>query len=149
VTESIRRQLDLPYSREEVWQEIASDTGLAEWMYPNDFVAKVGHRFKFHVPANPSVGFEGLEVSCEVLECERPGLLVFSWSAGGLLEGTKVSFRLVETAHGTRLQFEHSGFDLDQPLGKRAFGGAKFGWEKMFDQLQLAMAAKKTSAGRN
>lgn len=143
MTERICRQLILPYPREEVWQEIATASGLAEWMYPNDFVAEVGHRFKFHVPANPSVNFDGLVVMCEVLECEPPHRLVFSWSAHAPVENTKVSFRLDAVAEGTCLQFEHSGFALDHPFGKKAFGGAKIGWEKMLNQLQTAIAVKR------
>ncbi len=92
MTESIRRQVILKYPCETVWQEIATSAGLAAWMYPNDFVARIGHRFKFEVPANPSADFKGLTVECEVLECQPPQLLVFSWSVGGILENTQVRF---------------------------------------------------------
>jgi uncharacterized protein YndB with AHSA1/START domain len=144
VSESIQRKIVLPYSPEEVWQEIATDTGLAEWMYPNDFVAKVGHPFTFHVPPNPSIGFEGIEVRCEVLECIPPKLLVFSWSAGAPVENTRVSFRLEPIAEGTCLHLEHSGFDLDHPYGRSAMAGAKYGWDSMLERLLEKVAAKRT-----
>ena len=87
-------------------------------MFPNDFVPRVGHRFTFQVPPNPKTRFDGLVVHCEVLECDPPARLAFSWSAAAL-EGTQVSFRLEPDGDGTRLLFEHSGFDLAQPFGEQ------------------------------
>jgi uncharacterized protein YndB with AHSA1/START domain len=108
-------------------------------MYPNDFEPRVGHRFTFLVPPKPEVKFEGLVVRCEVLECEPPERLAFSWSAGGL-EDTRVSFRLEPDGQGTRLFFEHAGFDVTQPWGNQAFKGAEYGWAKMLKQLAAVVA---------
>lgn len=142
MTASIRRKVVLSAPREVVWQQIATAAGLTEWMYPNDFVAKVGHHFEFRIPANPSVGFEGLVVSCEVLECSPPEILTFSWSAGGPVDNTKVIFRLESIPEGTCLHFEHSGFDLEHPFGKSALGGAKLGWEDLFKRLGTAVMTR-------
>src|SRR5215207_5020487 len=124
MSNTIRREIVIPQRREEVWQAIADSTALAEWMFPNDFEPRVGHQFTFRVPPNPKVGFDGLTVRCEVLECEPPGentngRLAFSWSAGGAVENTRVSFRLEPDGAGTRVLFEHSGFDLAQPFGEQ------------------------------
>ena len=43
-------------------------------------------RHPFRVPPNPEVGFDGILVHCEVLECEPPSRLAFSWSARPLRE---------------------------------------------------------------
>jgi uncharacterized protein YndB with AHSA1/START domain len=139
MAESIRREVLFPQSREKVWRAIANSAALAEWMFPNDFEPRVGHQFTFQVPPNPKVNFDGLVVRCEVLECEPPGRLAFSWSAGGL-DDTRVSFRLEPDGEGTRLLFEHSGFDLSQPFGEQAFRGAEFGWAKMLKQLSAVVA---------
>jgi hypothetical protein len=80
-----------------------------------------------------------LVVRREVLECEQPRRLAFSWSAGGL-EGTRVSFRREPHGEGTCVLFEHSGFDVSQPGGKQAFRGAEFAWAKMLGQLQGLVA---------
>jgi uncharacterized protein YndB with AHSA1/START domain len=140
MTNTIQREILIPQSREHVWRAITDSTALAEWMFPNDFKPRIGHHFTFRVPANPQVNFDGLVVHCEVLECDPPCRLVFSWSAGGPVVNTRVSFRLESDGDGTRLHFEHSGFDLSQPWGDQALKGAEFGWAKMFGQLPAVVA---------
>jgi uncharacterized protein YndB with AHSA1/START domain len=144
VTKTIRREIQIPQPREKVWRGLAESAALAEWMFPNDFEPRVGHHFTFQVPPNPKVNFEGIIVHCEVLECEPPrenagGRLEFSWSAGAIAD-TRVSFRLEPDGQGTRLFFEHSGFDVSQPFGMQAFKGAEYGWAKMLGQLPAVVA---------
>jgi uncharacterized protein YndB with AHSA1/START domain len=148
MSNTIRKEMVIPQSREEVWQAITDRATLAEWMYPNDFEPRVGHRFTFRVPGNPKMNFDGLTVHCEVLECTPPSRLVFSWSAGGPVENTRVSFQLEPNGDGgaTRLLFEHSGFDLSHPFGNQAFKGAQFGWAKMLEQLATAVARRAPGA---
>jgi uncharacterized protein YndB with AHSA1/START domain len=146
MTQTIQREILIPQPREQVWQALTESATLAEWMFPNDFEPRVGHHFTFQVPPNPKVNFDGLVVQCEVLECEPPvenrgGRLAFSWSAGGLVD-TRVSFRLEPEGEGTRLFFEHSGFDVSLPFGEQAFNGAEFGWAKMLKQLAVVAAGK-------
>jgi uncharacterized protein YndB with AHSA1/START domain len=109
-------------------------------MFPNDFEPRVGHQFTFRVPPNPQVKFEGLTVRCEVLECEPPSRLAFSWSGGPPVENTTVSFTLEPQGEGTRLLFEHSGFDTSLPQGMQALKGAEYGWAKMLNQLSAVVA---------
>jgi uncharacterized protein YndB with AHSA1/START domain len=93
MSKTIQREMHFAQPREQVWQAITESATLAEWMFPNDFEPRVGHHFTFQVPGNPKMNFDGLTVHCEVLKCEAPSQLVFSWSAGELVD-TKVSFRL-------------------------------------------------------
>jgi uncharacterized protein YndB with AHSA1/START domain len=146
MTESIRRELLIPQPPEQVWQAVANSAALAEWMFPNDFEPRVGHLFTFQVPGNPKMNFDGLTVHCEVLECDPPSQLTFSWSAGGAIENTRVSFRLEADGDGTRLLFEHSGFDLAHSFGEQALKGAEFGWAKMLKQLAAIVAAPRHHA---
>jgi uncharacterized protein YndB with AHSA1/START domain len=143
MTNTIRREIPFPQPREAVWQAITDSATLAEWMFPNDFEPRVGHRFTFRVPPNPKVGFEGLTVRCEVLELEPPSKLAFSWSAGGAVENTRVSFLLEPDGAGTRVLFEHAGFDLSQPYADQALKGAEYGWAKMLKQLAAILANKQ------
>ncbi len=142
---SIQREVTFPQPREAVWAALTTREMLAEWMYPNDFEPRVGHQFTFQVPPNPKMNFEGLTVNCEVLECDPPresddktsvgGRLVFSWTVGGPVVDTRVSFQLLRDGAGTRMLFEHTGFDLLQPYADQAFAGAGYGWAKMLKQL--------------
>jgi uncharacterized protein YndB with AHSA1/START domain len=141
MTRTIRKELLVPQSREQVWQALTDSAALAEWMFPNDFQPRVGHRFTFQVPPNPKANFAGLIVHCEVLELDPPQRLIFSWSAGGPVVDTQVSFRLEVAGDGTRILFEHSGFDLSHPWAEQALRGAEFGWGKMLKQLLVFTAA--------
>jgi uncharacterized protein YndB with AHSA1/START domain len=138
MSNTIRREMLIPQSPEKVWEALADSATLAEWMYPNDFEPRLGRRFTFRVPPNPKVNFDGLVVNCEVMACDPPSLLAFSWSAGGLVD-TRVSFRLEPDGDATRLFFEHAGFDLSQPWGEQAFKGAEYGWAKMLKELAVVV----------
>lgn len=140
MNDTIRRELVLPQPPRQVWRSLTTREALAEWMFPNDFEPRVGHRFTFRVPGNPAAGFDGLTVECEVLECDAPRRLAFSWSAGGPVVDTRVSFRLEPEGDGTRLFLEHSGFDVAHPWAEQAVQGAAFGWAKMFTQLRDLLA---------
>src|SRR5262249_34383779 len=147
MTKTIRREIVIPQSREQVWRALTDSATLAEWMFPNDFEPRVGHHFTFRVPPNPKVGFDGLVVSCEVLECEPPSRLVFSWLADGVGD-TRVSFRLEPDGEGTRVLFEHSGFDVSQGWSDQAIQGAEFGWAKMLKQLPAVVAGLAGRRGK-
>jgi hypothetical protein len=92
------------------------------------------------VPPNPKAGFDGIVVRCQVLECEPPSRLAYSWSAGPIID-TQVIYRLEPDGDGTRVFFEHSGFDLSQPWGEPALRGAEFGWEKMLERFVGVVAS--------
>jgi uncharacterized protein YndB with AHSA1/START domain len=146
MTRTIRREILIPQPREQVRQAIAYSAALAPWMLPNDFGPRVGHHFTFQVAPNPKMDFDGLIVRCEVLECEPPTRLAFTWDAGGHF-GTRVSFRLEPDGEGTRVLLEHSGCDVSQPWVAQALRSAEFGWAKMLKQLPAVVTG--LAAGRN
>jgi uncharacterized protein YndB with AHSA1/START domain len=128
VTRTIRRELKFPQAPEAVWRALTNSAALAEWMQPNDFEPRVGHRFTFRVP--PSSNLEGgLIVRGEVLICVPLQELVFTWVVDGFLN-TRVSYRLEPDGTGTRVLFEHTGFEQEQ-----AFEGAEYGWNVMHAKL--------------
>lgn len=51
-----------------------------------------------------------------------------------------LGFRLEPDGEGTRLLFEHSGFDLSQGWSDQAIKGAEAGWAKMLKQLTAVVA---------
>ena len=83
---------------------------------PEDLCSPQRHAFR--VPPNPKAGFDRIVVCCQVLECELPSRLAYSWSAGPIID-TQVSYRLEPDGDGTRVFFEHSGFDMSQPWGEK------------------------------
>lgn len=145
MSRTIRKEILIPQSQEEVWQAVTDSATLAEWMFPNDFAPEVGRQFTFDVPPNPQVNFDGLTVRCTVLECEPPRRLAFSWTAGGLVD-TRVSFELEAEREGTRLRLEHAGFDLSESWGQQAFKGAEYGWAKMLKQLVAVVTGPSAQA---
>jgi uncharacterized protein YndB with AHSA1/START domain len=141
VTNSVRREILIPQPRQEVWHAITDSATHTDWMFPNDFEPRVGHRFTFRVPAKP--GFDGLTVRCEVLLLDPPTTLTFSWCVGGPVADTRVTFRLEPDGdHATRLILEHTGFDLSQPRADQAVRGADYGWANMLSKLSATLASK-------
>jgi uncharacterized protein YndB with AHSA1/START domain len=135
MTDRIRREITFPRPPEEVWRALTDSAVLAEWMYPNDFEPRVGHRFTFRVPPNPDADFDGI-VHCEVLTCTPPRELAYSWVAAGGKVDTRVSYLLEPEGGGTRIRFEHSGFEDGQ-----AFKGAGYGWTLMLGKLTKVLEA--------
>lgn len=133
----IRRELRFAQPPETVWRSLATSKALAEWMYPNDFEPRVGHRFSFRVPPRPQLE-HGLVVRCEVLTCVPPSELVFTWVVEAFLN-TRVSYRLEPDGTGTRVSFEHTGFEQEAALG-----GAEYGWNMMHGKLAKALAQPRS-----
>jgi uncharacterized protein YndB with AHSA1/START domain len=144
MTRTIQRELTFPQPREEVWQAIVNSDTLAQWMYSNNFEPRVGHRFTFQVPPNPKTKFDGITIQCEVLECDPPHQLTYAWAAGALTN-TRVTFRLEPNGTGTRLFFEHAGFDFTQPYCEPAVKGLEFGYKKIFEQFQAVLKRQAAS----
>ena len=146
MTNKIQRELILPQPPPEVWQALTDPATLAQWMYPNDFVPRIGHTFTFRVPPNPRIP-DGVLIHCQVLECDPPTRLVFSWSAG-TLNNTQVSYRLEPHPAGTRLLFEHANFDLTIPGCEGAMRGLDYGYSKMFEKLSAILAGIASEHGK-
>lgn len=139
MTKTIRRELQFPQPPEVVWRSLTDSAALAEWMYPNDFEPRVGHRFAFRVPPKP--GLEaGLVVQCEVLACVPASELVFTWVVSDFLD-TRVSYRLERDGAGTRVLFEHAGF-----VEAGAFGGTQYGWNLMHGALANQLSRGEINA---
>lgn len=113
---------------------------MKQWMMPNDFQPKLGHRFTFRRPPIPQLNFDGIS-HCEVTVLEPPERLEFTFVGGGL--DTVVRFRLVPQGQGTHLFFEHAGFDTDHPAQKFAFQNMSGGWKDLGDKLDRVVEARQ------
>jgi uncharacterized protein YndB with AHSA1/START domain len=113
-----------------VWQALTDPRLHAEWWAAGDIKAVVGHRFTL------DMGKWGQQ-PCEVAAVESERLLSYSFARGTL--NTTITWRLEPAGSGTRLHLEHSGFDLDSPLGKMAFEGMGQGWPKILVRIGAAI----------
>lgn len=105
---SVVLERDYAYSIDTVWEALTDSEAMSEWLMPNNFQPYVGHRFTFKTA--PSIGFDGI-VQCEVISVIKPTQLAYTWQGGAMKSPTTVTWRLRETATGTHLTLEHSGFE--------------------------------------
>ncbi len=137
---SIRKTVTYPHPVESVWAAVSDARALASWLMPNDFKAEVGHRFQFR--DKPQPGWDGI-VNCEVLACDAPSLLRYSWVGGPL--DTQVCWQLEPTDGGTRVTFEHTGFEgLSAVL---VSGMLQMGWNRMAKKLLPALLDRMAAEG--
>ena len=128
-TASISYELYFPHTPERVWRALTNRAEIAKWLMPNDFEPRLGHRFTLQTAPMPALNFDGI-CHCEVTAFEPPRLLAYTWVGGSL--DTLVTFALEPEGDGTRLRFEHSGFDLDDPLQTASYRGLQ-GWRQALD----------------
>ena len=122
-TRSVVKERELKHAPEKVWRALTQKHLMEDWLMKSDFKPEVGHRFNLEADWG--------KVSCEVLAVEPHKSLSYTWAAHGL--ESVVTWTLTETATGTHLKMEQSGFGPDQD---QAFHGARAGWERFLDNLE-------------
>jgi uncharacterized protein YndB with AHSA1/START domain len=127
----------LPCSAEKIWQALTTQDVIAKWLMPNDFVPEVGHRFNFRT--RPIGDWDGV-VHCEVLACDPPRLLRYSWKGGsdsGVSKtsrlDTDVTWTLTPVDGGTHVRIVHDGFAL--PGNSAAYDAMSPGWGRVLDRI--------------
>ena len=133
----------LPYPPERIWRTLTRSDLLAKWLMPNDFEPVVGYRFTFKT--KPMGQWDGI-VDCEVLQCDPPRLLRYSWNGGsdsnpdyGLRLISDVTWTLTPEEGGTRLRMVHDGFVF--PGNRFAYDAMSPGWGKVMDAIARVTAA--------
>lgn len=121
---------------ERVWRALTTREAIEKWLMPNDFEPKPGHRFTFRRAPIPQLNFDGI-AHCEVLVLEPPRRLEFSFKGGPL--DTVVRFRLEPNDAGTRIYFEHAGFDLEDPRQLFSYETMGGGWKSLGERLEQAV----------
>jgi uncharacterized protein YndB with AHSA1/START domain len=125
---AIRIETVYPHPAGRVWSALTDSAAMAEWLMPNDFEARLGHRFQFRT--KPAPGFDGV-VHCEVTELDPPRRLAYSWKGGGI--DTVVTWTLEPVGGGTRVAFEQAGFrGVRGTLLRKLVLGP--GWQKMLHE---------------
>jgi uncharacterized protein YndB with AHSA1/START domain len=110
-----------PYPIDRVWAALTDRAALAQWLMPNDFEPRVGHRFRFE--AGPPRG----DIDAEVLVLDSPTRMELRWMLDGV--ATTVTFRLTADGDGTLLHLEHARIG---DSSRAQFDG---GWVEKFDAL--------------
>ncbi len=133
-TRSVVVEREIPHPPEKIWRALTQPHLIAEWLMKNDFKPVVGHRFNLS-------GDWGGVLDCEVLAIEPNKTLSYTWNfthddAAFDLRSV-VTFTLNRTVTGTLLRMEQVGFRPDQ---KRAFAGAKAGWQGFFANLEQVLS---------
>ncbi len=128
-----------PFTPEQVWKALTDSDALADWLMPNNFEPRLGHKFQLRM--KPAPDFSGV-VDCEVLELDPPHSLSYSWRTGD--QNTTVSFKLESVAGGTRLILEHTGFATDG--GMMVSSVLSSGWKKKIESSLPATIARLAGA---
>jgi len=132
-TDSISFEFELSHPPAKVWRALTDPALLAEWLLPVvGLELEPGTAFTFKTQPYP--GWDGI-VNCRILEAEANRKLRYAWVVGDM--DTVVTFTLTPTASGTRLSLVQSGFKPDQ---KQNFGGARYGWRMMGENLVALLA---------
>jgi uncharacterized protein YndB with AHSA1/START domain len=129
-TEIIRVEHYYAHPPATVWKALTDPVLHARWWAAGDVKAVVGHKFEL------DMGQWGKQ-PCEVLQVEHEKLLKYRFAAGSL--DTIVTWELVLEGPGTRLTLTHEGFNLDSPMGRRAFEGMKPGWPHVLARLAAVL----------
>ncbi len=130
MSDDIRIEQTYPFPPERVWRALTDSAKLAEWLMPNDFEPRVGHKFQFR--SKPMPGWRGF-VECEVIEIEAPRRLAYTWLGDSdWKEPTVVRWTLDPLETGTRLVLEHS--NLQEPWGRALQAMLSQGWKKMMER---------------
>jgi uncharacterized protein YndB with AHSA1/START domain len=118
-----------------VWKALTDPELHARWWVPSDIKAVVGHRFTL------DMGTWGAQL-CEVTVVDPERLLAYTFAEGSL--DTLITWRLEPEGVGTRLFLEHSGFDLDSPMGRQALEGMGRGWPGILRRIDRALVGVQT-----
>ena len=105
-TKRITQDVVYSHSLEKVWAALTQSNALSQWLLPNTFELRVGHRFTFREETyRRQEGWNGI-IECEVIEIEPLRRLAYTWSAHPSLPEMLISFTLKPVACGTLLHLE-------------------------------------------
>src|SRR5512141_1482646 len=99
----LKFEITYPHPPEKVWRALTDSRAIADWLMPNDFAPRLGHKFMF--TSKPQPGWDG-KTYCEVIELDPPRALAYTWRGGPI--DTVVRFTLEPVAGGTRLRLDHT-----------------------------------------
>jgi uncharacterized protein YndB with AHSA1/START domain len=136
----LRFEATYAHPPEKVWRALTDSEAIAQWLMPNNFEPKLGHKFMF--TSTPQPGWDG-KTYCEVIELDPPRRLAYSWKGGPI--DTVVRWTLEPAGEGTHLLLEHTGFRGIKALLVSAIMGS--GWKGIVGKHILAVLDKMDAQG--
>ncbi len=109
----VRLEVIYPHSPERVWKALTNRDALAQWLLPNDFQPRLGHRFRFLKDAKDRQ--KQSVIHCEVVEVDAPHRLAFTWRSEPDAPPDLVCWTLEPVEAGTRLRLEHIAIEGAAP----------------------------------
>jgi uncharacterized protein YndB with AHSA1/START domain len=103
--ETLTQDVVYPHPVQRVWRALTHSSELSQWLLPNDFEPRVGHRFTFISKADQ--GWSGL-VECEVVEVVPYRRLAYTWCADPRSPAMLITFTLEHVTGGTHLHLEQT-----------------------------------------
>jgi uncharacterized protein YndB with AHSA1/START domain len=103
----VRLEVIYPHAPERVWKALTDRKALAKWLMPNNFLPRLGHRFRFVQKGRGRGDSKRKEVQCEVVELDAPRRLAYTWRSDPDSPPELVSWTLEPVEAGTRLRLEH------------------------------------------
>lgn len=115
-----------------VWRALTDPVLLAKWWAAGDVRAEAGHRFTL------DMGVWG-RPKCEVTAVEPETLFAYRFGSGAV--ETTITWRMEPEGEGTLLHLEHTGFDLESPMGRQAYSGMGNGWPHVLGRIEAVLDA--------
>jgi uncharacterized protein YndB with AHSA1/START domain len=136
MTKSIKHQFFFPHPPAIVWEYLTKPELLELWLMKNTFQPIIGADFQFRTNPIPNLNFDGI-CHCKVLEIVPFKKLSYSWrcgpGGGEITLDSVVVWKLEQTAKGTELFLEHSGFGKEENLP--FYHGMTDGWLKNLQKI--------------
>jgi uncharacterized protein YndB with AHSA1/START domain len=129
-----------PCPPDRVWRALTDRQVLAQWLLPNSFEPRVGHRFHF---VRPVPGSAGEVIECEVIDLQPPFRLAFTWRGPADHAPSVVTWTLQPVPGGTRLRLAHTRADEATAAhdGDAADAAAR-AWEHRLASLRRALSSE-------
>lgn len=140
--EDISQTIEIEAPIERVWQVLASEGLVEQWLGCIGYRAEIGHVFHMQQdPARRAAGDPTGATHCALLALEPPRRMVFSWYYPDMPK-TQVEIVLTPSGDGTRATLSHSGWDQFDGDEIRAIRDALAGGWGAFVLPQLKQTAE-------
>ena len=146
--EPLQYVMDLPATRDRVWEMWTTAVGLCSWLCLRAEVEpKVGGPFELFFNPDESKPASDSTLGCKVLSVDRPRLLVFDWRGADELAEvmnapgtprTRCQVELLPRPTGTRLRVTHSGWG-DGPGWEEARAWFDRAWSGALERLLVGL----------